>query len=139
MGGICVCSTNPSAKCMAPRKRAPQNGASLRITFFRVMGSKRLALLPNIPTFSELGIQGFENNPFYGVFAPQRIPLGVCDRLSLAIKDVLSQSKFTQAFNSSGIDIKWSSAKQFSNEVSRYSQDWQKIFQESQAENLHQK
>jgi len=73
------------------------------------------------------------------VFAPNKTPLGISDKLSLAIKYVLSQSKFTQAFNASGIDIKWSSAKQFSNEVLRYSQDWQKIFQESQMENLPQK
>lgn len=110
-----------------------------RIRIIGIMGGKRLALLPNVPTFSELGVQGFENIPFYGVFAPNKTPIGISDKLSLAIKQVLSQSKFTNAFNSSGIDIKWSSAKQFSNEVLRYSQEWQKIFQESQAENFYQK
>ena len=110
-----------------------------RIRIIAIMGRKRQALLPNVPTFSELGVQGFENIPFYGVFAPNKTPLGISDKLSLAIKHVLSQSKFTQAFKSSGIDIKWSSAKQFSSEVSIYSQDWQKIFQESQIEIPHQK
>jgi tripartite-type tricarboxylate transporter receptor subunit TctC len=110
-----------------------------KIRIIGIMGAKRLALLPNVPTFSEIGVRGFENIPFYGVFAPSKTPLIISDKLSLAIKDVLSQSKFTQAFNSSGIEIKWSSAKQFSKEVSRYSQDWQKIFQESQIENPYQK
>jgi tripartite-type tricarboxylate transporter receptor subunit TctC len=107
-----------------------------KIRIIGVMGSKRLTFLPMVPTFSELGIQGFENNPFYGVFAPQRIPLGVCDRLSLAIRDVLSQSKFIKAFASTGIEIKWSSAVQFSDEVLRYNRGWQKIFQESQLEKI---
>jgi len=110
-----------------------------KIRIIGVMGGKRLALLPSAPTFSELGVRGFENIPFYGVFAPNKTPLGISDRLSLAIKRVLSESKFTKAFNSSGIDIKWSSAKQFSNEVLRYSQEWQKILQESQTENFPQK
>jgi tripartite-type tricarboxylate transporter receptor subunit TctC len=110
-----------------------------KIRIIGIMGGKRQALLPNVPTFSELGVQGFENIPFYGVFAPYKTPLEISDTLSLAIKHVLSQSKFTKAFNSSGIEIKWSPAKQFSNEVLRYSQAWQKIFQESQTENLNQK
>jgi tripartite-type tricarboxylate transporter receptor subunit TctC len=105
-----------------------------RIRIIGVMGSKRLGLLPNVPTFSELGISGFEKTPFYGLFVPQKTPLGTCDTISLVIKSVLSQSKFIKVFASSGIEINWSSSKQFSEEVLRYNQDWQKIFQESQLE-----
>ncbi len=98
------------------------------------MGSKRLGVAPNVPTLSELGIQGFENTPFYGVFAPKSMPSQIGDSLSLAIKDVLNQPKFSKAFASTGLEINWSSAKQFSNEILKYNQGWQKIFQESRVD-----
>jgi tripartite-type tricarboxylate transporter receptor subunit TctC len=101
-----------------------------KIRIIAIMGSKRLGVAPNVPTLSELGIQGFENTPFYGVFAPKSMPSQIYDSLSLAIKDVLSQPKFSKVYASTGLEINWSSAKQFSNEILKYNQGWQKIFQE---------
>ena len=39
-----------------------------------VLGGARQAALPEVPTFAELGLKGFEDVPYYGVFAPAGTP-----------------------------------------------------------------
>jgi tripartite-type tricarboxylate transporter receptor subunit TctC len=55
--------------------------------------TERLALLPEIPTFKELGY----NAEFYiwsGVFAPAAVPAPVLDRLRIAVRDAATSAEF---------------------------------------------
>ena len=37
--------------------------------------------MPEVPTFAELGLAGFEDVPYYGFFAPAGTPQAEIDRL----------------------------------------------------------
>ena len=47
-----------------------------------VSGNKRLALLPDVPTFKELGYEGIGNESFAGFFAPAGTPKAIVDKLN---------------------------------------------------------
>lgn len=50
-----------------------------------VTSAQRLAALPNIPTFSESGMPGFESSTWMGLFAPTGTPAPVIDRMNHAL------------------------------------------------------
>lgn len=55
-----------------------------------VTDGKRLAALPQVPTFAEMpGLKGFEMNSWIGVFAPARTPPEVVHRLNQELNAVL--------------------------------------------------
>ncbi|MFT3820839.1 MAG: tripartite tricarboxylate transporter substrate binding protein [Rubrivivax sp.] len=53
-----------------------------RVRVLAVSGNQRLNLLPNLPTFKELGYQGIGNESFAGFFAPAGTPPAVVERLN---------------------------------------------------------
>ena len=53
-----------------------------RVRVLAVSGNQRLHLLPQLPTFKELGYQGIGNESFAGFFAPAGTPPAVIERLN---------------------------------------------------------
>src|SRR5262249_9943043 len=47
-----------------------ENHKAGKLRIVAVIGDKRQAVLPDVPTFAELGITGLEDLPYYGLFAP---------------------------------------------------------------------
>jgi len=54
-------------------------------------GLKRSTAVPQVPTFSESGMPGFELNEWYGIFAPSKTPPAVVARLNREIAQALAQ------------------------------------------------
>jgi tripartite-type tricarboxylate transporter receptor subunit TctC len=55
-----------------------------------VSGSKRLASLPDVPTFAEAGVKNFGVINFTGLFAPKGTPQAVIDRLQKEIATAMA-------------------------------------------------
>ena len=47
-----------------------------------VTGTKRLSNFPDIPTFKELGVAGFETYAWFGIFVPTGTPPAIISKLS---------------------------------------------------------
>lgn len=47
-----------------------------------VTGTKRLSNFPDIPTFKELGVAGFETYAWFGIFVPSGTPPAIISKLS---------------------------------------------------------
>ena len=62
-----------------------------RIKALGISGNQRLALLPDVPTFNELGLPNLNVNPWQGVFVPAKTPRPIIDKLRRSIVTVLSQ------------------------------------------------
>ncbi len=62
---------------------------SLRI--LAVTGPHRLGVLPDVPTFAELGYKGFEPVGWYGLLAPAGTPRQIIDKVSADVRTVLAQ------------------------------------------------
>ncbi|WP_198968731.1 tripartite tricarboxylate transporter substrate-binding protein [Xylophilus sp. ASV27] len=56
-----------------------------------VSGTRRSALLPDVPTFKELGIEGLEFYTFLGFFAPKNLPRDMAQEFNAALRKVLAE------------------------------------------------
>jgi tripartite-type tricarboxylate transporter receptor subunit TctC len=61
-----------------------------RLRVLAVSGSQRLASLPDVPTFAELGYPSLTFEEWFGVFVPARTPAATVDRLARAIADAIA-------------------------------------------------
>jgi tripartite-type tricarboxylate transporter receptor subunit TctC len=67
---------------------AMARGGKLRI--LAVSGTSRSALLPDVPTFEELGFSGVNVNSFTAFFAPKGLPPPMAERFNAALRKVLA-------------------------------------------------
>jgi tripartite-type tricarboxylate transporter receptor subunit TctC len=68
-------------------------------------GKTRSPLLPNVPTFEELGIKDFDMVTYTGIFGPAGMPAAVVEKLSAALQKTMQQQSVKERFNSLGVDI----------------------------------
>ena len=63
-------------------------------------GSKRSALVPNVPTFAESGLRTEETTfmPWFGFFAPKGTPSEYVNKLNAEIKAIMEIPEFRQRF-----------------------------------------
>ena len=62
-----------------------------RIKALGTSGNQRLAFLPDVPTFNELGLPNLNVNPWQGAFVPAKTPRAIIDKLHDSIVAVLNQ------------------------------------------------
>jgi len=53
-----------------------------RIRAIAVSGDTRMTALPNVPTFAEAGLPGFEARTWYGILGPRGVPRPIVERLN---------------------------------------------------------
>ena len=68
-------------------------------------GARRTAQLPNVPTLTELGVQGVEAVAWSGVVGPANLPADVVKRLNAEINAVLSDPKVQKQFADIASDV----------------------------------
>jgi len=106
-----------------------QKAGKLRMV--AVMGNKRQEILPETPTFAELGIKGFEDLPYYGIFAPKGTPAAILERYSEALKKVLEMPNVQQRLVALGLTVDYMTSQTLSERERAYSKNWAKIIAES--------
>lgn len=103
------------------------NHQQKKLRIVAVMGQQRQPLLPEVPTFAELGIAGFEDLPYYGVFAPAGTPPAVLERLSNALAGVLAQPGVKTRLTELGLSVGWMNAAQLAARERAYAAAWARI------------
>ncbi|MBK6007154.1 tripartite tricarboxylate transporter substrate binding protein [Ramlibacter ginsenosidimutans] len=61
-------------------------------------GNARHPLLPNVPTFAEAGVPGFEARSWFGAFAPAGTPRDIVQKLSANIWEIVASKEFSEGF-----------------------------------------
>jgi tripartite-type tricarboxylate transporter receptor subunit TctC len=65
---------------------------------------KRTAMLADVPTLDEAGIQGIDGGVWIGLLAPANTPRAIIDKLSMAANEALALPEVVKSFESQGID-----------------------------------
>jgi tripartite-type tricarboxylate transporter receptor subunit TctC len=95
-----------------------------KVRALAVAADKRSPLLPDVPTFGELGLGGMVMNAWYGVAAPAGTPAAVVTRVNAAINQSLKTGELAKRLQDIGGEVRGGSAAEFSAfwsaEVSRY-------------------
>src|SRR5499433_1683841 len=63
-----------------------------------VTGEVRQSVLPNVPTFKELGYDGFNGLTWYGIVGPAQLPHAITVKLNAEINKILATSDVQSAF-----------------------------------------
>ena len=79
-----------------------------------ISGENRLAALPQVPTFTEAGLQDFNVRFWYGVVAPAHTPKRIIDKLSAEIGRILATADFKEKLAAQGFDPFFSTPEQMS-------------------------
>jgi tripartite-type tricarboxylate transporter receptor subunit TctC len=78
--------------------------ASGKLRALAVTGPKRSSVLPNVPTFAEAGLPGFDHRSWLSVFAPAGTPKPIIDRLSTEIRKMLASQKMKETLDKQGVE-----------------------------------
>jgi tripartite-type tricarboxylate transporter receptor subunit TctC len=108
-----------------------ENHKSGKIRMVAVIGGRRQAALPDVPTFAELGLAGFEDVPYYGIFAPHGTPSAAIDRFSDAVAKVIALPDVRERLTNMGLSVEHMSPQQLGNRERAYTRTWARIIKES--------
>ena len=71
-----------------------------------VTGTKRLAGLPDVPTFTEAGLPEFQYDAWFGILAPAATPKPIVAKVSEAVAAVLQMPDVKARFEPQGVELK---------------------------------
>lgn len=75
-----------------------------RLKGLAITGEKRTAALPQLPTYTEAGLPGYDPKNWQGMLAPAGTPKAIVDKLSNEIARILAMPDVTEKLVNSGMD-----------------------------------
>jgi tripartite-type tricarboxylate transporter receptor subunit TctC len=94
-----------------------------------VAGPKRSALLPDVPTLKEAGVDGVEVQQWYGFFAPAKTPKAIVDQINKALNQVLADKEIVKRMEEHGADVETSTPEQLGALVKTELAKWKGVVQ----------
>jgi tripartite-type tricarboxylate transporter receptor subunit TctC len=94
-------------------------------------GSKRAALMPDVPTVAESGYPGYEALNWYGFLGPAKMPKDLVERLSREIVRALANPEAVAALNKTGVEPQSSTPADFARYIEREYHAWGKVVKEA--------
>src|SRR5262245_19845278 len=89
--------------------------------------AKRSAAAPEIPTFAESGVLGYEHEPWNAMFAPARLPKAVVAKLNAGVGRLLHSPEVKKVFEHEGADTVGNSSEQFAAIIKSETAKWSKL------------
>ena len=108
-----------------------ENHKAGKLRIVAVIGDKRQAILPDVPTFAELGVPGLEELPYYGIFAPAGTPHAVVERFDRAVAKVIAMPDVRDRLVAMGLTVGYQPQSLFANRVQGYTRSWERIIKAS--------
>ena len=101
-----------------------------RLRALGVTTQKRMAAIPEVPTFAEQGLPGFEVVQWYGVFTPAGLPPPVLQKINETLTRALGVPEFREQFGAQGVELLHSTPVAFAGYVKNELARWSKILKE---------
>jgi len=101
-----------------------------RLKVLAVAGTVRSTVLPSVPTFQELGMQGFELVGWFGLFAPSGTPKTLLERISLDVNHVLTDPEVVRRVNVAGMAVAGNTPDQFASVMRNDFEKWGELIKQ---------
>jgi tripartite-type tricarboxylate transporter receptor subunit TctC len=98
-----------------------------RLVALGVPSAKRSSALPDVPTFQESGLAGFDVSSWTGIFAPAATPRAVVERLHKELAVVLQSPFVKERYAVLGIEPAGNSPEAFGAQVREDLARWEKV------------
>jgi tripartite-type tricarboxylate transporter receptor subunit TctC len=92
-----------------------------------ITSAKRSAGAPDIPTFAESGVPGYEHEPWNGMFGPAGLPKPVLAKVNTEVARILQLPEVKKVFERDGADIVGSTPEQFGAVIKAEIAKWMKV------------
>jgi tripartite-type tricarboxylate transporter receptor subunit TctC len=100
------------------------NIAAGKLRALAVTSKKRFSLLPDVPTFDESGMPGFEAVLHYGLLAPAGTPKEIVDKLSAALRDLVATKEVQDQIHREGGDPLTSTPAEYAADIAAEDKKW---------------
>ena len=95
-----------------------------------VTGTKRHPLLPDVPTFEELGYKGFDGVQWYGIVGPANLPAPIVARLNGEINRAIENPELRERLSSEALEPMPMAPDQFARYIVDDVARWSKLARE---------
>ena len=104
-----------------------------KVRAIAITSAKRSASLPDVPTFDESGMKGFESYAWYGFFAPAKTPPDVIAKLNAAALKTMKTPEWQKILADTGSENVGETPEQFAAFTRAEAAKWAKVVKESGA------
>ena len=92
-----------------------------------VAAPQRLAQLPNVPTFKEVGLEPVNRMAYYGILGPKNLPKEVVDKISAGVKKALQEPAVSKRINDTGSLVVGNSPQEFAAQMKAEFEVYKKV------------
>jgi tripartite-type tricarboxylate transporter receptor subunit TctC len=96
-----------------------------------VGGYKRIAALPDVPTFAEQGLQGAEATNWWGLVAPAGTPAAALERLEKEMHVILESPETQKRFQLEGSEVLRMTPEAFGQHVAAETDKWTRVVKQA--------
>ena len=98
-----------------------------RLIAIVVAAPQRLAQLPNVPTFKEVGLEPVNRMAYYGIYGPKGLPKEVVDKVSSAVRKTLEDPAVKKRIEETGSLIVANTPEQFAAQIAAEYEVYKKV------------
>lgn len=98
-----------------------------RLIAIVVAAPTRLAVLPNVPTFKEVGLEPVNRMAYYGIHGPKGLPKEVVDKVHAAVKKTVEDPTVRKRIEDTGSLIVLNTPEQFAEQIKAEFEVYKKV------------
>ncbi|MGO4303254.1 Bug family tripartite tricarboxylate transporter substrate binding protein [Cupriavidus sp. RAF12] len=96
-----------------------------------IAGKSRTSLMPELPSFAEAGLKGYDAELWYSLLAPAKTPRAVVDKVNGALLAALKSPDVKEQFAKQGFEAKGSTPDELRAYIGRDLARWQRVITEN--------
>ena len=102
-----------------------------RLIAIVVAAPQRLAVLPDVPTFKDVGLEPVNRMAYYGIVGPKGLPKDVVDKLNAGVKKSLEDPAVRKRIEDTGSLVVANTPEQFSSQIKAEFEVYKKVVETS--------